>query len=72
MGTKGDSGAKPMGAVDHMSRRQFVRGAAATGGLVALGGLGALERAFAQSTLPSPEKEGPRLLFRWGEALDGL
>ena len=46
------------GAPVYISRRRFLRGAAATGGVAALAGLGPLERAFGQSLLPSPEASG--------------
>jgi phospholipase C len=46
------------GAPVYISRRRFLRGAAATGGVAALAGLGPLERAFGQSVLPSPEASG--------------
>jgi phospholipase C len=43
----------------HIGRRRFLRGAAATGGLAALTGLGPLERALAQNApLPPPEASG--------------
>jgi phospholipase C len=41
-----------------LGRRQFLRGAAATGGALALGGFGVLDSAFGQSTLPPPEQSG--------------
>ena len=42
-----------------ITRRRFLRGAAATGSVAALGGLGSIERAFAQNLpLPSPEVSG--------------
>jgi phospholipase C len=46
------------GAPAYISRRRFLRGAAATGGVAALTGLGPLERAFGQNLLPSPEASG--------------
>ena len=52
-----DDEAKQLG--DGMTRREFVRGAAATTGLIAFGGLGTLRRAFAQApALPAPETSG--------------
>jgi phospholipase C len=41
-----------------LGRRKFLRGAAATGGVLALGGFGSLEPAFGQSTLPPPDQSG--------------
>ena len=42
-----------------LSRRRFLQAAAATGGALALGGFGAVERAFSQGmALPPPEASG--------------
>src|SRR5688572_25367173 len=42
-----------------ITRRRFLRSAAATGSVAALGGLGSIERAFAQNLpLPSPDASG--------------
>jgi phospholipase C len=42
----------------YSSRRQFLRNVATAGGAAALAGLGPVERAFAQTGLPSPESSG--------------
>jgi phospholipase C len=43
----------------HLSRRRFLQGAAATGGLLTLGGVGSVRRAFSQEILlPPPDASG--------------
>jgi phospholipase C len=41
-----------------ISRRRFLRGAAVTGGALAVGGVAAVERAFSQTMLPVPAASG--------------
>jgi phospholipase C len=42
----------------HVGRRQFLRGAAVTGGALATGGLVSLEQLLAQTALPAPDASG--------------
>ena len=47
-----------MNGTRRFSRRRFLRGAAATGSVLTLGGLSSIERVFSQSALPSPSTSG--------------
>ena len=47
-----------MNGTRRFSRRRFLQSAAATGGVLTLGGLGSVQRVFSQSALPSPDASG--------------
>ncbi len=47
-----------MNGTRRFSRRRFLQSAAATGGVLTLGGLSSVQRVFSQSALPSPDTSG--------------
>jgi len=47
-----------MNGTRRFSRRRFLQNAAATGGVLTLGGLSSVQRVFSQSALPSPDTSG--------------
>ncbi len=47
-----------MNGTRRFSRRRFLQSAAATGGVLTLGGLGSVQRVFSQGGLPAPDTSG--------------